>query len=131
MTAAWQPPRLFRRFVAAAAALLAALPCWAAAASGVAGTWNLSFDAMGRPATPKVTLAVADGAVTGTYAGRIGEFPLTGTTSDNQVTFDVELDMMGTKVKMQFTGTVDGDTMAGNVDMAGQAASAFKGTRAP
>lgn len=130
MTAAQKRPRFFLRFVAAAA-LLAALPSWAADASGVAGTWSLSFDAMGRTATPKVTLAVADGAVTGTYAGRIGEFPLTGTAADNKVTFDVEMDMMGNKVKMQFTGTVDGDTMAGNVDLAGQGASAFTGTRAP
>lgn len=101
-----------------------------AAAVTAAGTWNLSVQAMGRTNTPTVVIAQTGAKLSGTYKGRAGQYPIVGEASGKAVKFDVAISMMGREMKLRYSGTVDGDRMQGSVNMGGETAGTFTGTRA-
>jgi hypothetical protein len=78
----------------------------------VAGNWTLSIP--GKDRTMTYTLIQKGNALTGTLRGDRGNIPLKGTiTNDNKVSFTGKA-MMAT---VRFTGTVEGNTMKGVVDL--------------
>jgi hypothetical protein len=78
----------------------------------VAGNWTMSIP--GKNRTMTYTLIQKGNALTGTLRGDRGNLPLKGTiTNDNKVAFTGKA-MMAT---LRFTGTVEGNTMKGVVDL--------------
>ncbi len=78
----------------------------------VAGNWTMSIP--GKNRTMTYTLIQKGNALTGTLRGDRGNLPLKGTiTNDNKVTFSGRAMM----TRLNFTGTVDGSTMNGVVDL--------------
>jgi hypothetical protein len=78
----------------------------------VAGNWTMSI--AGQKRTMTYTLIQKGNALTGTIRGDIGNLPLKGTvTNDNKVTFTGKAWM----ASLNFTGTVEGKTMKGMVDL--------------
>jgi imidazolonepropionase-like amidohydrolase len=114
---------------AAAAAAKAAGP----ATVDATGTWNLTVEAP--DARRQLTLVLKQsgtdlqGTLTSTEIGtnEISSGVITG----NAVTFKVSLTFGGTSLDLGFTGTVEGNDMKGTVNVPGQGAAPFTGTRAP
>ncbi len=85
----------------------------------VEGTWTLSSAGRGGNMQNSTLTLKQDGQkLTGTLAsGRGGEAPLTGTISGNNITFSVTRTTQRGEFKMDYTGTVSGDSMKGTVSM--------------
>ncbi len=65
--------------------------------------------------------------LTGTYAGKLGEAPVTGTIKGNDVVFQFVTDpKAGPAI---YTGKVDGNKMSGTIDFAGKAKGTFEGDK--
>lgn len=97
-------------------------------ASTMTGTWAFEVHHSAGTSTPTVTITQTGEKLSGKYAGTYGEAVLTGTIKDNQFTFNVEV---GTeqKVTLVYTGTLDGDTVKGNVTMGEMGEGTFTGKR--
>ena len=81
----------------------------------VAGTWEMT--SQGRNGTMTQTLAIQqDGStIKGTLTGRRGEAPLQGSVTGNKVSFTVKRDTPNGAVTLEYSATVDGDSMKGKV----------------
>jgi hypothetical protein len=92
----------------------------AAFAADATGTWNWTAPGRnggaGRPA--KATLAVKDGALTGTVSGRGGDTPITDASikDDGTIAFSVTREMGGNSVTIKYSGKLDGDTITGTME---------------
>jgi hypothetical protein len=116
-------------FVAlATAAALVALPA-AAADQDVTGTWTMNVETPQGSGSPTFTLTQEGQDITGTYEGYFGEAPVTGTIEGDEVTLSIEVTAQGQDVKVDYIGTVDGDTMSGEVVFGEFGEATFTGTR--
>jgi hypothetical protein len=78
----------------------------------VAGNWKMSIP--GKNRTMTYTLIQTGNTLTGILRGDRGKLPLKGTiTKDNKITFSGK----AWNVSLNFTGTVNGNTMKGVVDL--------------
>ena len=110
--------------IALAIVLLAAV---AAHAASLTGTWNAKVDLGGQGGTPTFVLKQEVDKLSGTYAGALGEAPLTGTVKGNEVTFDFEV--QGAKVHYAGKLNADGTQLQGTCDYGGQASGTFTATK--
>lgn len=105
--------------VLAAAALLA--PAGAVAqstddAAHVLGTWEISYETRRGPATMTIVLTRDGDTFAGTAETRRGTTPLSDITIEgNQFSFVLVRGRGERTFRMQFTGTVDGDTASGTM----------------
>ncbi len=107
----------------AACVFLASVPALAQEAPkpavDVTGVWDSSVESPQGP-MPLVTTLKQDGdKVTGTQSTPMGEIPLEGKVSGNDLTFTIKIDMQGQEAIITFTAKVEGDSMAGTYDFAG------------
>jgi hypothetical protein len=79
----------------------------------IEGNWKMSIQGENRATS--ITLVQKGNAFTGTFrGGQMGDLPITGTvTNDNKVDFTGKF----TLGSLNFSGTVDGKTMKGKVDL--------------
>jgi hypothetical protein len=69
----------------------------------------------GRPV--KASLALKDGALTGSISGRQGETPIADATfKDDMIAFSVTRNMGGNDITMKYSGKLDGDTITGSFE---------------
>jgi hypothetical protein len=88
----------------------------AADAADVAGSWELSSQGQNGPMTSTLTIQQDGGTIKGTLKGRRGDAPLEGTVTGNNVSFTVKReDQNGKTMVMEYTATVDGDSLKGKV----------------
>jgi hypothetical protein len=113
------------------AAVAAHLPLLATAADppDVTGTWTMTVETAMGSGTPTFTLTQEGTDVTGTYEGYFGEAPVTGTVEGDEVTLSIEVNAQGQDVKVDYIGTVDGDTISGKVIFGSYGEGTFEGTR--
>ena len=92
------------------------------------GTWAFEVTHSAGTSTPTVTITQTGEKLSGKYVGTYGESVLTGTIKDNTFSFNVDV---GTeqKVTLAYTGTLDGDTVKGNVTMGEMGEGTFTGKR--
>ncbi|MGO8789121.1 MAG: hypothetical protein ACLQVL_17300 [Terriglobia bacterium] len=98
--------------------LVLAGTAWAAAEpANVAGTWEMSSEGPnGGPMTSTLTIQQDGGTIKGTVTGRRGDAPLEGTVTGNNVSFTVKRQTQnGDTMVIQYTATVDGDSLKGKV----------------
>jgi hypothetical protein len=95
----------------------------------VTGTWTMTVETAMGTGNPTFTLTQEGADVTGTYEGYFGEAPVTGTVEGDEVTLTIEVNAQGQDVKVDYIGTVDGDTMSGNVVFGEFGEATFTGTR--
>jgi hypothetical protein len=80
----------------------------------VNGSWDLSSPGRdGNMMTQTLTLQQDGSKLTGTLKGQRGEAPVTGTISGNNISFSVTRNTPNGDVKIDYTGTVQGDAMKG------------------
>jgi hypothetical protein len=96
-----------------------------AMAADLTGTWNLSVTSAGGTGNPTFVLKQTGDTLSGTYTGRFGEAPCTGTVKGNDV--EIVYEMSGTKVI--YKGKVDGNKISGTVDFGGQGSGDFTGVK--
>ena len=113
------------RTLAAILFALAVLPAQAATEQAPAdkpvdltGRWPMALNMSVGPSEPLIELKQDGGKITGTYTGRYGTFPLTGTIKARKLSFTFT---MGTAepVEMAFTGDVspDGESIGGTATL--------------
>jgi len=101
-----------------ALSLLLLLVCVATATdtpANVAGTWNIKVSGEGGSANQKIELKQDGGKITGTFKGPRQSGPLEGTVDGNNIQFHVKA-----RVPLDYTGTVDGNTMKGTMSGRGK-----------
>ena len=86
-----------------------------AAGPNVTGTWALIVESpMGaNPVT--ATFKQDAGALTGKMSSERGDAELTGNVDKSTITFSITINAQGTALKIDYTGQITGDTMAGTV----------------
>ena len=80
-----------------------------------AGDWTITLDFGGTPLPGKLTLVASDD---GTYKGVLSSIQgnteiETITIEGGKVSFEAEVDMQGTPMKISFVGKIDGDSLSG------------------
>ena len=98
----------------------------------VAGTWIMTIQMEMGTATPAVEFKQDGAKITGTYTGRYGAFPLTGTIKARTLQFTFTMTAEGTEVEMSFTGEVAPDSQSiikGQADMAGAGQASWTAKR--
>jgi hypothetical protein len=69
----------------------------------------------GRPA--KLTLALKDGVLTGSMAGRQGDTPIADATfKDDAIAFSITRTMGGNSMTFKYSGKLEGDTITGSFE---------------
>ena len=92
---------------------LVGLASLASAAEGPVGQWDLQVDAQGQAMDATLDIKEADGALTGTIASDLGEYPVTDVTFEGGV-LKFTLDMSDQGFTLAFEGTIEGDKIEGN-----------------
>ena len=82
----------------------------------VAGTWEMTSESRSGPMTQTMTITQDGGSIKGTLTVRRGDAPLEGTVTGNKLSFTVKRETQsGDTLVMEYTGTVEGDSIKGNV----------------
>ena len=95
----------------------------------VAGKWNVTLQLESITGHPVLTLKQDGEKLTGTYEGRYGPSELTGSIKEKTIEFNVAFVAEGTRTEGAFGGTVDGDTMSGDVAFEGAGEGTWSATR--
>ncbi len=90
-----------------------------ASAQSVTGEWNATMNTPGGTREFKVILQVHGDSLSGTVKRPSGDVPLHGTVKGNAITFSYSIVYGDNPLTITVTGTVDGDTMKGSVDLGG------------
>jgi len=84
----------------------------------VAGEWSISLTFSRGTANHTAIIEQNEDTLSGTYKGELTEGSLRGTVKGNAVQFSSRLTYMQSSAPFNYTGTIDGDTMKGTVEMA-------------
>lgn len=95
----------------------------------VEGTWKLSIEFISGSAIHTAVIIQEGKKLTGTYKGEIKEGTLSGSVDGEKVVFSGSIRHEATGVRFSYSGTVDGDTMKGTVDMGEYWTATFTGKR--
>jgi hypothetical protein len=91
------------------------------------GTWDLSVETdMGSGNPTFVLKQAADGKITGTYTGQLGDSELTGMIKADD-TFHIEFDIQGNKI--EYDGKAEGGKIIGKVKLGSMASGTFTGLK--
>ncbi|QQS48870.1 MAG: hypothetical protein IPM66_09720 [Acidobacteriota bacterium] len=97
-------------------------------AVNVTGDWEFTVETDAGSGSPSFTFKQEGEKLTGKYKGLFGESDLTGAVKGDQIEFSFKVSgqVEGT---MTYTGTTDGKTMKGKVNLAGVGEGTFTGKR--
>ncbi|MCH8142266.1 MAG: hypothetical protein IH908_11790 [Proteobacteria bacterium] len=94
------------------------------------GTWNTTMNTPMGAQNGTMTLSTDGGTLTGTLVSPQGEIELTdGTVDGDTLTWKADI-TSPMAMTLEFTATVDGDSMSGNVKLGAFGDATFTGTRA-
>jgi hypothetical protein len=79
----------------------------------VAGTWEMTSQSPRGSRTQTMTVTQDGATIKGTIKGQRGESPLEGIVTGNKLSFTVKRDTPNGTFTIEYTGTVDGDSMTG------------------
>jgi hypothetical protein len=100
-----------------------------AQSTNVSGNWKLTFETPNGAANPSLVLKQDGEKLTGTYKGRFGEAPLEGSVKAKDIKFTVKVNAQGQEFKLEYAGTVEGDTMKGKVKFGDMGEADFTGKK--
>ena len=89
--------------------------------ANIAGKWIMTLQMEMGAATPALEFKQDGEKLTGTYTGRYGAFPFTGTIKERALQFAFKMSAEGMDVDVAFSGEVaaDGQTMKGRGELGG------------
>jgi hypothetical protein len=93
--------------------------------ASMTGKWNVVVQLSMGPGNPSFDITQNGKELTGTYKGALGESPVTGSIEGNAftITFSVA------NIDCEYSGTLAGDEISGQVTLKGLGDGTFKGTR--
>ena len=98
--------------------------------SNVDGTWSVTTNTPMGPQQGTLTLAADGDKLTGNVSGAQGSLDIhSGAVDGNDVSWKVEM-TSPMAMTLEFSGTVDGDSISGNVKLGAFGDATFEGTRA-
>ena len=81
----------------------------------IVGTWNLLIETPVGNQEPTFVVSLDGGALSGMFSGEQGDLAIPEITDDGgQISFTMSIDAGGQQMKLDFTGTVDGDSITGS-----------------
>lgn len=95
----------------------------------LSGQWVLTTDSGMGSEDAEMTVIQTGNALAGTITSRAGTVAYTGTVHGSAVAFDFVLDIRGTDLKLDYTGTVEGDSIKGKTQFGQFGAGTFTATR--
>lgn len=104
-----------RNILIFSAALL--LLAGSALAQDVSGEWEITSEGRQGPRTQTIKIEQDGEKITVTMEGRMGEVTGEGTIKDNKIEWKITRTMRDMEMTITYTGTVDGDTMSGEMEM--------------
>jgi hypothetical protein len=90
-----------------------------AVAADISGTWKLEGDIAGVHINRTCTIKQAETKISGSCKSQMNDLALAGEVNGSDVTWHYEADYEGTKVTLNFKGTLDGSSIKGKIDTAG------------
>jgi hypothetical protein len=85
------------------------------AAPSAVGVWNMTIETPQGTQTPTITINGTAGDLSGSFGGPTGDLALDSISSDgDMVEFQVTIDIGGSDLVLNFSGTVEGDSMSGS-----------------
>jgi hypothetical protein len=81
----------------------------------VSGSWTLSVESPMGTNESTATFQQSAGTLSGKIASERGETALTGTINDKAIVFSITINLQGQSLKIDYSGEVTGDAMAGTV----------------
>lgn len=118
--------RMFITMLAATALLSAAA---FAADANIAGEWDMAVETQAGTGTPHFSFKQDGSTLSGTYKGQLGEAPVTGTIKGNEATWSFKVNAQGMDLTVTYTGTVDGNTIKGKMQLGDMAEGTFTGKK--
>jgi hypothetical protein len=97
----------------------------------VTGTWDLSVTSDSGSGDAVLVLKQQGQDLSGTYKGRMGEAPVSGSVNGSRIRFTVRLRFRDMSFNVSYSGTVQGDRMEGTVDFGDGRTGTWKATRRP
>jgi hypothetical protein len=97
-----------------------------ASAADISGTWNATVNLGDQTGSPTFTFKQDGEKLTGKYKGQFGEAEVSGKLKGKDIEFSFDIQGGG---KVMYKGTVDKDTMKGDVNYADQASGTWKGKK--
>jgi hypothetical protein len=97
--------------------------------SAVGGTWTINLAFICGKAVHTAVIVQKDSTLSGTYKGEINEGRLSGRVRGNTAEFSGSFRIGAQGISFRYTGTVEGDTMKGTVDMGEFWTGTFTATR--
>jgi hypothetical protein len=110
-------------------AVIALVIMQAARAADATGTWIMAVQTSAGSGSPTFTLVQKGDAISGTYQGQLGQAPVTGTMSGNDMTLEFTIEAQGQVLTIKYTGKVDGKSVSGNVALGAFGSGTFTGTK--
>jgi hypothetical protein len=77
------------------------------------GNWVVTTTSQMGAQDSNMTVTQAGSAIKGTLTSQMGSVDYTGTVTGNAVAFGFTINAQGTDLKIDYSGTVEGDTMKG------------------
>ena len=94
------------------------------------GAWDVQVATDSISASPTISIKQDGEKLTGTYtSAQYGDFPLTGTVKDDKFELNVPMAIEGNTLNVYLGGTIDKDTIKGNISYGDFASGTFTGTR--
>jgi hypothetical protein len=97
--------------------------------STMTGIWQFEVQHAAGTSTPMLNITQTGEKLSGKYAGSYGESDLVGSIKGTDFTFTVEINAQGTMIKATYVGTLDKDTVKGNVTFTEMGEGTFTGKR--
>ena len=97
------------------------------------GKWTMSLEVPTGTATPTLDIVQDGQKISGSYQGRYGKFPISGTLKEKALLFTFTMTAEGQEVVMSFSGEVaaDAQSMKGTAEMPGLGEATWSAKRAP
>jgi hypothetical protein len=97
----------------------------------VTGSWAFVVEFGGGSGTPTMTFKQDGEKLTGRYVGQLGEAPLTGTVKGNAIDFTINVTFDGNALSLNYTGTVENNSMKGSAKLGDMGEATFTATKKP
>jgi invasion protein IalB len=113
----------------AAAAAKPAAAATAATQSSVAGNWSLAIQTPMGTRDSTLVLAQNGNQLSGTMQSPRGEVPINGTIKGSEIAFSMKLNVQGADMNIDYSGTVQNDSMQGKVVLGQMGEGTWTGKR--
>jgi hypothetical protein len=104
---------------------MASILSCAAFAADISGAWQFTLETAKGKGTPSFEFKQDGEKLTGTYSGKFGSAPLSGTVKGDQIEFAFE----APSGKFHYTGTIDGPNMKGDYELEGKEKGTFTASK--